>query len=95
MTDAPWVVDQAFLDLHKIDYVAHDEEPYVSTDSDDIYRFLKDQGQFLPTRRTAGVQSILSPLTARRGLDQRIACAHRGALQAGRLCVRFSDVLIA
>ncbi|KAE8659386.1 Choline-phosphate cytidylyltransferase 2 [Hibiscus syriacus] len=26
--DAPWVIDQEFLDKHKIDYVAHDSLPY-------------------------------------------------------------------
>lgn len=25
--DAPWVIDQAFLDKHQIDYVAHDSLP--------------------------------------------------------------------
>ena len=26
--DAPWVIDQAFMDKLQIDYVAHDEAPY-------------------------------------------------------------------
>ncbi|KAF9282359.1 hypothetical protein BGZ68_006053 [Mortierella alpina] len=54
---APWVVDQAFLDKHKIDYVAHDDIPYKSVDSDDVYAFVKKQGSFLPTQRTDGVST--------------------------------------
>ncbi|KAG0250195.1 hypothetical protein BG011_008580 [Mortierella polycephala] len=54
---APWVVDQAFLDKHKIDYVAHDDIPYKSVDSDDVYAFVKKQGCFLPTQRTDGVST--------------------------------------
>ncbi|KAG0060043.1 hypothetical protein BGZ89_012594 [Linnemannia elongata] len=54
---APWVVDQAFLDKHKIDYVAHDDIPYKSVDSDDVYAFVKNQGCFLPTQRTDGVST--------------------------------------
>ncbi|KAG0004713.1 choline-phosphate cytidylyltransferase [Entomortierella chlamydospora] len=54
---APWVVDQAFLDKHKIDYVAHDDIPYKSVDSDDVYAFVKNQGYFLPTQRTDGVST--------------------------------------
>ncbi|KAJ3157184.1 hypothetical protein HDU89_002596 [Geranomyces variabilis] len=55
--DAPWVIDQAFLDLHRIDYVAHDDIPYKSTDSDDVYSFVKKQGRFIPTARTEGVST--------------------------------------
>ncbi|KAJ3148635.1 hypothetical protein HDU86_007390 [Geranomyces michiganensis] len=55
--DAPWVIDQAFLDLHRIDYVAHDDIPYKSTDSDDVYSFVKQQGRFIPTARTEGVST--------------------------------------
>ena len=29
--DAPWVITQEFLDKHRIDYVAHDALPYVTT----------------------------------------------------------------
>ncbi|KAF9914203.1 hypothetical protein BX616_008760 [Lobosporangium transversale] len=54
---APWVVDQAFLDKHQIDYVAHDDIPYKSVDSDDVYAFVKNQGHFLPTQRTDGVST--------------------------------------
>ena len=28
VVDAPWTLDNDFLDLHKIDFVAHDDAPY-------------------------------------------------------------------
>ncbi|GAA5824194.1 hypothetical protein JCM5353_000345 [Sporobolomyces roseus] len=55
--DAPWTVDQEFIDKWEIDYVAHDEEPYVSAGSDDVYAFAKSIGAFLPTKRTGGVST--------------------------------------
>ncbi|RPD60728.1 hypothetical protein L227DRAFT_574893 [Lentinus tigrinus ALCF2SS1-6] len=55
--DAPWVIDAAFIEKHQIDYVAHDEDPYVSTGHDDVYGYVKSQGKFLPTRRTPGVST--------------------------------------
>ncbi|KAH8084878.1 hypothetical protein BXZ70DRAFT_957348 [Cristinia sonorae] len=61
--DAPWVIDQEFLDKYKIDYVAHDEDPYGSAGHDDVYAYCKSQGKFLPTRRTPGIST--SDLLAR------------------------------
>ncbi|AOA63037.1 Cholinephosphate cytidylyltransferase [Komagataella phaffii CBS 7435] len=55
--DAPWVVDVGFLEKHKIDYVAHDDLPYASSGSDDIYRPIKEIGMFLVTQRTEGVST--------------------------------------
>lgn len=55
--DAPWTVTQKFLDEHRIDYVAHDAEPYQSKESGDVYAFVKAQGKFLPTRRTEGIST--------------------------------------
>ncbi|KAJ7712503.1 hypothetical protein B0H16DRAFT_1900000 [Mycena metata] len=57
VADAPWVIDQAFLDKYQIDYVAHDEEMYASSGYDDVYAYCKEQGKFLPTRRTPGVST--------------------------------------
>ncbi|RHZ49969.1 hypothetical protein Glove_508g66 [Diversispora epigaea] len=54
---APWTIDQEFLDLHRIDYVAHDEIPYASDDCPDVYAFVKSQGKFLPIQRTEGVST--------------------------------------
>jgi choline-phosphate cytidylyltransferase len=55
--DAPWFVTQEFLDKHQIDYVAHDAEPYGSSESGDVYAFVKDQGRFWPTERTEGIST--------------------------------------
>lgn len=55
--NAPWIVSPEFLDEHSIDYVAHDDEPYASADSDDIYRPCKEAGKFLVTQRTEGIST--------------------------------------
>ncbi|KAG9005255.1 hypothetical protein FRB90_010470 [Tulasnella sp. 427] len=56
--DAPWVIDEAFIAKHEIDYVAHDEDPYKGSDgSDDVYHYAKSTGHFIPTRRTPGVST--------------------------------------
>ncbi|KZS89399.1 hypothetical protein SISNIDRAFT_489355 [Sistotremastrum niveocremeum HHB9708] len=57
--EAPWIIDQDFIDKYEIDYVAHDEEPYASatTGHDDAYGFVKSLGKFIPTRRTPGVST--------------------------------------
>lgn len=47
--DAPWVVDQEFLDKHNIDYIAHDELVYPSKTHDDVYSFAKTQGTASPS----------------------------------------------
>ena len=47
--DCPWIIDAAFLDKWKIDYVAHDEVPYVSEGHDDVYAFVKQRGETLVT----------------------------------------------
>jgi len=54
---APWIINQEFLDLHHIDLVAHDDIPYASADSDDVYAFVKKQGKFLATDRTEGIST--------------------------------------
>lgn len=61
--DAPWFLDEQFLDENKIDFVAHDEAPYGSAGADDVYKFVKDKGMFLPTERTEGIST--SDLVAR------------------------------
>ncbi|GAA5889504.1 hypothetical protein JCM5296_005968 [Sporobolomyces johnsonii] len=55
--DAPWTVDQDFIDKWQIDYVAHDEEPYASAGQDDCYAYAKSIGAFLPTKRTNGIST--------------------------------------
>ncbi|CAZ79286.1 unnamed protein product [Tuber melanosporum] len=55
--NAPWSVNPEFLAEHSIDYIAHDDEPYASADSDDIYRPCKEAGKFLVTQRTDGIST--------------------------------------
>lgn len=55
--NAPWIIDQEFLDAHKIDFVAHDDIPYASADCSDVYKFVKDQGKFIATQKTQGIST--------------------------------------
>ncbi|KAF3327812.1 Choline-phosphate cytidylyltransferase 1 [Carex littledalei] len=57
--DAPWVINQEFLDKHKIDYVAHDSLPYADTSGagKDVYEFVKKVGKFKETKRTEGIST--------------------------------------
>lgn len=57
--DAPWVVNQEFLDEHKIDFVAHDALPYADTSGscNDVYEFVKAAGKFKETQRTDGIST--------------------------------------
>ncbi|KAH8824057.1 cholinephosphate cytidylyltransferase [Flagelloscypha sp. PMI_526] len=57
VADAPWIIDEAFMKKHQIDYVAHDEDPYGAVGHDDVYAYVKSQGKFIPTRRTPGVST--------------------------------------
>lgn len=60
---APWTLTDEFLAENKIDFVAHDDLPYTSGGSDDVYVHIKRRGMFLPTKRTEGVST--SDLVAR------------------------------
>jgi len=42
--EAPWEVDQAWIDRYNIDYVAHDEMVYAAKGTVDVYDFVKKQG---------------------------------------------------
>jgi len=58
VVDAPWTLDPEFLDLHKIDFVAHDDAPYtLGTSEVDVYDFVKKRGMFVATQRTEGVST--------------------------------------
>lgn len=61
--DAPWTLTPDFLRENKIDFVAHDDIPYSSDGSEDVYAHIKQMGMFLPTERTEGVST--SDLVAR------------------------------
>lgn len=55
--DAPWIVTQEFIDKHEIDYVAHDDLPYASDEHDDVFKYVKENGYFLATKRTDGIST--------------------------------------
>lgn len=55
--NCPWIVTPAFLEEHRIDYVAHDDIPYGAAEGDDIYAPIKKEGKFLVTQRTEGVST--------------------------------------
>ncbi|CAN8315712.1 unnamed protein product [Cochlearia groenlandica] len=57
--DAPWVINQEFLDKNRIDYVAHDALPYADTSGagKDVYEFVKKVGRFKETMRTEGIST--------------------------------------
>nr|XP_022908642.1 choline-phosphate cytidylyltransferase B-like [Onthophagus taurus] len=57
LRNAPWEHSEEFLTENKIDFVAHDDIPYSSETTDDIYGPLKAKGMFLPTTRTEGVST--------------------------------------
>jgi choline-phosphate cytidylyltransferase len=57
--DAPWVVDEEFLDKHNIDFVAHDSLPYADASGacNDVYEHVKKIGKFKETKRTEGIST--------------------------------------
>ncbi|KAJ0468315.1 putative choline-phosphate cytidylyltransferase [Helianthus annuus] len=57
--DAPWVMNQEFIDKHRIDYVAHDSLPYADASgaANDVYEFVKSIGRFKETKRTEGIST--------------------------------------
>ncbi|KAG8201618.1 hypothetical protein JTE90_012688 [Oedothorax gibbosus] len=61
--DAPWILDDQFLEDNKIDFVAHDDIPYTMGSQNDIYKHIKAKGMFVATERTEGVST--SDLVAR------------------------------
>ncbi|EPS97314.1 hypothetical protein FOMPIDRAFT_101252 [Fomitopsis schrenkii] len=85
--EAPWVITEEFLEKYQIDYVAHDEDPYVSAGIDDVYGYCKSQGRFLPTRRTPGVSTseLLERIVSRyraRVFDKKLRKMGHGELAA-------------
>ena len=76
--NAPWVITQEFIDEHKIDFVAHDAIPYVDTtgqssNSNDVYDFVKKKGMFLETKRTEGISTSDILLEIVRDYDSYVA----------------------
>jgi choline-phosphate cytidylyltransferase len=65
--DAPWTIDQAFLDKYQIDVVCRDGTPYPSPDTDDVYTYVKSIGKFVHVDRTEGISTtdLLARIDAR------------------------------
>lgn len=55
--DAPWTITPEFLKKHRIDFVAHDDIPYTSAGSEDVYKHIKSAGMFVATQRTEGIST--------------------------------------
>ncbi|XP_016993893.2 choline-phosphate cytidylyltransferase A [Drosophila takahashii] len=55
--NAPWSINEEYLNEHKIDFVAHDDLPYGAGGLDDIYAPFKAKGMFVVTERTEGVST--------------------------------------
>ncbi|XP_076836461.1 phosphate cytidylyltransferase 1B, choline b [Brachyhypopomus gauderio] len=55
--DAPWTLTPEFLRKHRIDFVAHDDIPYTSAGSEDVYKHIKAAGMFVATQRTEGIST--------------------------------------
>lgn len=54
----PWVTTLEFVKEHDIDFVCHDEAPYLEGGSgEDVYGHLKTAGKFLATQRTEGIST--------------------------------------
>uniref|UniRef100_A0A672RJ37 Phosphate cytidylyltransferase 1, choline, alpha b n=2 Tax=Sinocyclocheilus grahami TaxID=75366 RepID=A0A672RJ37_SINGR len=52
-----WGKLEVCLLSHEIDFVAHDDIPYISAGSDDVYKHIKEAGMFAPTQRTEGIST--------------------------------------
>lgn len=70
--DAPWVVTKEYMDELKLDFVAHDSIPYVSSGHEDIYAQVKKEGKFLTTQRTSGISTSDIITVLLRGYDSYV-----------------------
>lgn len=66
VTDAPWVLTDAFLTEHKIDFVAHDELPYDAEGTIDLYQPIK----------------VSAPASVSRSTNARVSFQARGMFAA-------------
>ena len=57
LRNAPWMLDIDFLDSYRIDFVAHDSQPYVAPGTGDVYTEVKSLGRFISTQRTENVST--------------------------------------
>tara|TARA_Y100000389_G_C17465186_1_gene524857 strand:- start:2835 stop:3491 length:657 start_codon:yes stop_codon:yes gene_type:complete len=59
--NAPWTITPEFIELHNIEYVAHDALPYQDasgcSEDGDCYGWLKKEGLFRETQRTQDIST--------------------------------------
>jgi len=60
--NAPWIITEEFININNIDYVAHDDTPYISKDDngnilEDIYSIPKRLHKFLSIKYTSGIST--------------------------------------
>jgi len=54
----PWAITPEFMEEHQIDFVCHDDIPYMAGGGgDDVYGPIKRMGKFLVTQRTEGIST--------------------------------------
>lgn len=87
--DAPWVINNDFLQKHNIDYVAHDEVPYAGAGQADVYYPVKEQGTLSPNPSSENTSFLLiyttgkflptrrTPGISTSELLERIVCGYR------------------
>ncbi len=78
--NAPWRIDEAFLELHRIDVVAHDGAPYPAAGTSDLYEVPKRMGIFIATARTP---NISTSMLIQRILDDAEVYADRNSGRVG------------
>lgn len=61
LVNVPYVVTPDFLQelivKHKIDIIAHGDDPCIGADGEDVYKAVKEMGRFRTVKRTEGVSS--------------------------------------
>ena len=98
--ECPWKINKEFLEMWKIDRVVHDNIPYTcgSKDGDDIYKYVKENGIFVTSKRTPGISTsdLISRIlknynvyilrNLKRGIEPRIM--NIGKLKANYLLIK-------
>jgi len=64
VVEAPWLISECksvlnleFMVKHDIDFVCHDDIPYLTEGAEDSYAICKKLGKFKATKRTEGVST--------------------------------------
>ena len=57
LAHAPWIIDEEFMNMHRIDLVVHDGDLYPTFGVEDAYEVPKRLGKFFATTRTEGIST--------------------------------------